>query len=993
MMDAGRHPNIRLMANSEVCEVRGKTGSFKVRVLQRARFVDVDACTACGACTEVCPVAVPHEFDLGLKHRKAVYQPFAQAVPAAYIRSAADCLGINPLACARCADVCEAACIDFDDSDKQVELDIGAIIVATGIDYFDPREASEFGYSRFANVVTSLELERLLSSVGPSRGELIRFTDGRNPKKIAFIQCVGSRNMKQDIPYCSRICCMNAIKDALIIREHFPEGRIDIFYIDIRAFGKGFEELYRRSLADESISFIRAKPSKVVEDPDSHDPVVMFENPQTGHIDRRAYDLVVLSSALVPSDGSVELARILGIETDKDRFFKQKDSCAYPLDSTKPGVYLCGCAVSPKDITDSIAEASGAAARATRHLEGYRLEAAPEEIPQIDPFGEPRIGVFICHCGVNIAAVVDTSALKASATTLPNVVHAEEVMFACSASSQKELQQRISDKKLNRVVVAACTPRTHEPIFRQTIAKVGLNPYLFEMANIRDQCSWVHHDDPGGATQKAADLVRMAVAKARLLEPLSFKQMQVARDVLIIGGGIAGMQTAIDLKDRGFTVHLVEKSDRLGGRVAELGTLYPSLRPGRQLVEQKRRELEGEGVDIRKCTEVVDIAGFVGNFDVTLRRLNEKPAHDNTLRVGAVVMAIGADLYRPMGEFGYGTLSNVVTNVEAEKMMAVSVRARVRKPAGTRTARAHDELPNPTTAHESGTSVDLKNIRSVVFIQCVGSRQENCNDGRATNPGCSRYCCQAAIKQAIAFRQRGIDATILYRDVRVYSRGAEEMYREARARGVLFARYDPSHKPEVSGNGRAEAVRVRDHSLDMEVEIPADLVVLSVGMIPYEAESKVLQALLKVPRGADRFFMERHPKLGPVETSTEGVFLCGSMQGPKDIADSIAQASAVAAKVAALLSRETIQLDPVTSHVNPILCRGCGDCEKVCEFHAIEMTAGQADLPLATVNEALCKGCGTCAAICPTGAIDLRHFKDDQIGGMLEALLLTASER
>ena len=972
MMDAGRHPNIKLMTNAEVREVRGKAGNFKVKVLQKARYVDVDACTSCGACSEVCPIVVPNEFDLGMKYRRAIYQPFPQAVPAAYIRNAPDCLGDNPLACAKCADACEVDCIDFDDPDKLVELDIGAIIVATGIDYFDPREASEFGYTRFENVVTSLELERLLSSVGPSKGELIRFTDRRHPERIAFIQCVGSRNMKQDIPYCSRICCMNAIKDSLIIREHFPKAKIDIFYIDIRAFGKGFEELYRRSQESENISYIRAKPSKVVEDPLTHNPIVMFENPETGRIDRSAYDLVVLSSALVPSEGSVELARVLGIQADKDRFFKQKDPCAYPIDSTRPGIYLCGCAVSPKDITDSIAEASGAASRATRHLEGYRLEPVIEEIPQIDPSGQPRIGVFICHCGINIAAIVDTKQVTDYAATLPNVVHTEEMMFSCSATSQKELQQRILDKKLNRVVVAACTPKTHEPIFQQTIAKVGLNPYLFEMANIRDQCSWVHHDDPWAATEKAKDLVRMAVAKARWLEPLSFKQMEVIRDVLIIGGGIAGMQTAIDLKDRGFTVHLIEKGEHLGGRVAQLATLYPSFQPGAQLIEEKLRELKRDDVDIRTCTEVVDIHGFVGNFDVTVRPVCDKPVRDETIRVGAVVMAIGADMYQPVGEFGYGTFENVITSVDVERMMMTG-----------------DKFQNPNSkSQNSKLGFGIWDLRSCVFIQCVGSRQEMGEDGRMANPGCSRYCCQAAIKQAIAFRKRGVNATILYRDVRVYSRGAEEMYREARGLGVLFVRYDLAHKPEVVGNGRAQAVCVFDRDLKMEIEIPADLVVLSVGMIPREAESKVLQELLKVPRSADRFFMERHPKFGPVETSMEGVFLCGSVQGPKDIADSIAQASAVAAKVAALLSGKTIQLDPITSQVDEILCRGCGDCVDVCEFHAIEIKVGETGLPVASVNEALCKGCGTCAAICPTGAIDLRHFKDEQIGSMLEALLV-----
>jgi heterodisulfide reductase subunit A len=980
MMDAGRHPNIKLMTNSEVREVCGTAGDFKVKVLQRARYVDVDACTSCGACIEACVYKdgrFPDEFNLGLSRRKPIYIPFPQAVPQAAIIDRETCIQFKSGKCKQtCVQACEANCINLDNTDELVELEIGAIIVATGIDYFNPREVSEFGYTRFKNVITSFALERLLSSVGPTRGELIRITDRRSPGRIAFIQCVGSRNIKQDIPYCSRICCMNAIKDALIIREHFSDAMIDIFYIDIRAFGKGFEELYRRSLADDNISFIRAKPSKVMEDPQTHNPIVMFENPETGRIERCAYDLVVLSSALVPSEGSVELARALGIETDKDRFFKQRDPCAYPLDSTRPGVYLCGCAVSPKDITDSIAEASGAAAKATRHLEGYRLEPMRKGIPQIDPSGEPRLGVFICHCGINIAAVVDTTAVKEYAATLPNVMHTEEMMFSCSATSQKELQQAILNKKLNRVVVAACTPKTHEPIFQQTLAKVGLNPYLFEMANIRDQCSWVHHDDPWAATEKAKDLVRVAVAKARWLEPLSFKQMEVNRDVLILGGGIAGIQTAIDLKDRGFTVHLVEKSGHLGGRVAQLATLYPSFQPGMQLIEEKLRELKGDDVDIRTCTEVVDIHGFVGNFDVTVRPICDKPVRDETIRVGAVVMAIGADMYQPVGEFGYGTFDNVITSVDVERMMLAADEARV-EDRELRIENRNSAIRNPQSA-----------IKSVVFIQCVGSRQEPGDNGRMINPGCSRYCCQAAIKQAIAFRKRGVYATILYRDVRVYSRGAEEMYREARGRGVLFVRYDLAHKPQVIGNGRAQAVRVFDRDLKMKIEIPADLVVLSVGMIPREAESKRLQELLKVPRSADRFFMERHPKFGPVETSIEGVFLCGSIQGPKDIADSIAQASAVAAKVAALLSGEKIQLDPITSQVDEVLCRGCGDCVDVCEFNALEIKVGETGLPVASVNEALCKGCGTCAALCPTGAIDLRHFKDEQIGSMLEALLV-----
>jgi heterodisulfide reductase subunit A-like polyferredoxin len=469
------------------------------------------------------------------------------------------------LACADCCDcrlcstVCEPNCIDYQDKEEIINCGVGSIIVATGIDYFSPKIVSEFGYTRFKNVVTSLEMERLLSSSGPSQGELRRLSDNRHPDRIAFIQCVASRDMKFENPYCSTICCMNAIKDALIIREHYPKAKIDVFYIDIRAFGKGYEGLYCHSLEDKNISYIRAKPSKVIEDRKTQNLTLMFEDPVTTQNVQRSYGMVVLSSALVSSQGSAELARILDIKTDDDGFFKQKDPCAYPLDSQREGIYLCGCALGPKDITDSIAEASGAAVRAARHILDHQLERVEEEIPPIESSGEPRVGVFVCQCGINISGVVNTEQVVEYAKTLPNVVQAFDVHFACAASTQTEIQKSIFEHRLNRVLVAACTPKTHEPIFQETLSKVGLNPYLFEMVNIRDQCSWVHIQQPEKATQKAKDLVRMGVAKARLLNPLKVRELEINHDVLIIGSGIAGIQVAIDLAGKGFKIYLIEK--------------------------------------------------------------------------------------------------------------------------------------------------------------------------------------------------------------------------------------------------------------------------------------------------------------------------------------------------------------------------------------------------------------------------------------------------
>ena len=524
-----------------------------------------------------------------------------------------------------------------------------------------------------------------------------------------------------------------------------------------------------------------------------------------------------------------------------------------------------------------------------------------------------------------------------------------------SASTQAEIQDRILEHRLNRVVVAACTPKTHEPIFQETVANVGLNPYLLEMVNIRDQCSWVHINDPEKATEKAKDLIRMAVAKVRLAEPLEMRKLNIDHDVLVIGGGIAGMQTAIDLANRGANVHLVEREDALGGRVSRLTTLYPSYGSGAELIHKKRAELEKSNVTVYTKTEIEGVTGFVGNFDVQLATETLSGEKPEPLRIGAIVVATGANLYEPdKDEFGYRKYRNVFTNEEFEQFFHA----------------------------DQSLIADGKPVKTVAFIQCVGSR------GDRGNPGCSRYCCQAAIKQAIALRNKGINVVILHRDVRVYSRGAEEMYREARRLGVLFVPYEKQKPPRLSGKKRVETIRVHHPRAKEDLEFDIDAVVLSLGMVPKEQENAYLIGLLKLQRSSDRFLMERHPKLGPVETSMEGIFLCGCVQGPKDIADSIAQASAVAAKVAAQLSEDTITLEPIVSTVNSLYCRACGKCVDVCEYHALEIHEDETGRRIVHVNEALCKGCGTCAAVCPTGAIDVRHFKEEQINAELEALLM-----
>ncbi len=946
-MDAGRHPNIKVLTYSEVTGLTGEAGNFTATVRRHPRFVREDLCTGCGQCVEKCPVVVPNEFDEGLGARKAIYSPFAQAVPNVYVIDREHCLNSDFLVCENCSRSCERDAIDYDMKPEDLDLRIGAVVVATGFDLFDARAMKNYGYGLYPNVLTSLELERMLNASGPTRGHIFRPTDRKVPRSIVFVQCVGARG-EAGQQYCSQFCCMNSVKDCMLVKQHAPEiERLEILYTDVRAAGKGFEELYIRSLSQPEVSYTRGRPSRIEEDPDTQDLIVHVEDTKTGKIENVRAEMVVLSSAAIAGARNRKLAEGLGIDLDHHGYFLSREAEGELLETTRSGVYLCGCAGGPKDISDSVAQASGAAARAEAHLANCRRPTEKTEVEPLDLSGPPRVGVFLCHCGINIAGVLDISTLGESARALPHVVHVEENLFLCSDTGQRAVQEAIREHKLNRVVAAACTPRTHEPIFRQSCLEMGLNPYLFEMVNVRDQCSWVHTQEPALATEKSLDLLRMAVARAVRLEPLEAQEISVEQSAIVIGGGIAGMQAALDLDRQGFPVTLIEQGDALGGRLLEIHRLYPDFRETRVLLDAKRRDVEASHVVVQTGTEVRSIGGFVGNFEVT--------TDHGTLKTGAIILAIGSDLYRPKGEYGFGTYPNVITGLDLERLFSSSGETLMQ---------------------------DGREIKTAAFIQCVGSRDP---EGRIS---CSRYCCPTTVKQAIEMRDLGVEAVVFYRDMRTVSQGTEELYRLARQKGVRFIPYTPEYRPRVSGNEVAQSVKVFHDMLGDDVEVDVDLVVLATAMVPREKETADLQMLLKVPRGTDGFFMERHAKLGPVETVVEGVFVCGTVQGPKDIAESIAQASAAAAKAAALICRERIELEPTTAVVDTALCRACGRCVEICDFHAPEIQDLPTGLRAAVINQALCKGCGTCASLCPTGAIAARHFTDEQIFAMIESLLL-----
>ncbi len=971
-MDAGRHPNIEVITLAQLTRLQGSAGKFKATVHCQPRYVKTEICTGCGDCEQVCPEVSPNQWDLGLGTRKAIYRPYPQAVPSAYVIDMPTCLNAPGFfVCERCRRVCKLGAIEHDMQPYERELEVGAVIVATGFDEFHPLQMKNYGYGRWPNVVTSLELERLLNASGPTQGQVIRPSDQQVPKNLVFIQCVGARgetcsfSPNIDSPgfeggrrfNCSRYCCMNAVKDALLIRQHQKEVEsCSILYTDIRAFGKGFDQLVVRARGEDYINFIRGRPGKLVQI-DQDDLEVFLEDTEKGEPLRIRAEMVVLSCAGIPRPQTSHLAEILGIEISASGFFAAPKS-NQPVESSRPGVFICGSAGGPRVIPECVAQASSAAIKAGNYVQEYKLpRPEPEQFKPIEPGAETRIGVFICHCGANIGRVIEIDSLVEEINRMPQVVYCGQELFACADSGQKIIQEKIQVNRLNRVVVAACTPRTHEPVFQQTCSQAGLNPFLLEMANIRDQCTWVHSQDSVRAYGKALDLIRMAVARAAKLKPLEVITADIHQHVLVIGGGVAGLNAALEMDKLGFEVTLVEKENELGGTVSKLSRLSQLLgngnaedNPAKRLARQVR---EASAVRILKNTRLKHIDGYVGNFQVHLQSADQKEIW-SPFKVGAIIVATGSRLYRPDKKWRYGQAANVVTSMDMEEMLA---------------------------RRQDGNNSLLKAAKNAVFIQCIGSRSDQ--DGYQ---GCSRYCCPTTVRQAMELRKLGLDCTVLYRDMRMVGQGEEEFYRLARKNGVLFLRYHPDRLPSLEGDKKVDRIIFSDTLLNRDILVPTDLVVLAVGMMERGKEFQNLRTLLKIPQGSDGFLLERHPELGPVETCIEGVFICGTVQGPKDIDDSIVQAQAAAGKAWQLLNQEKICLPPLVCQVDQERCRQCGQCVEICQYQAPQIVSLEKGGEAAEINRALCKGCGTCAVWCPTSAIEACHYTDEQVNAMINAL-------
>ncbi len=943
LVEAARHPMISMLTLSEVMAVEGEAGNFTVTLKKHPRYVREDRCVGCGLCAEKCPSKVSSEYEVGMSQRKAIYVPYAQAVPMKYAIDADRCLWLTKQRCGNCKKVCPADAIDYEQKEVIEKLNVGAVVLTPGFQVFDATRKREYGYGDFKNVVTSLEFERILSATGPYQGHVVRPSDHKTPKKVAFIQCVGSRDEKVGNPYCSSVCCMYALKQAIIAQEHTHGLEPTIFFMDIRAFGKEFEDYRARAENEYGIKMYRgSRVASVDENPESKDLTLRFSS-GASEVSSADFDLVVLSVGLEAPASAKELSDRLGIKLNEFGFCHT--GVYTPLETSRKGIYVSGAFSSPKDIPTTVAEASGAASKAGAHVFMNRIsiDDVIKDVPEDDVKGqEPRIGAFICDCGINIKGTVDVPSVVEYVKTLPNVVYAEENKYTCSADTQELIKKKIKEHKLNRVVVASCTPRTHEALFQSTIKEAGLNMFLFEMANIRDQCSWIHMNEPEKATAKAKDLVRMAVAKSRFLEPLSKSRLGVTPSAIVVGGGLAGLTAALDMAQQDFHVDLVERTGELGGRLNKLFTPEEGKSPKDYIKGLIAQVKASDKITLMMNSEIEDVAGFVGNYKVKVKT----PEGTKELDTGAIVVAVGSEEYVPK-EYMYGQDKNVVTMNELE-----------------------DKL-----AHGHFSS------KKVVMVQCVGSRNKEA-------PYCSRVCCSKALKNAIEIKKKHpeTEVYILHKDIRSYG-FREALYRQAGELGVKFVRFDEGKDPVLGKVGEHFEVIVEDTVLGSPLLLRPDLVVLSTGTRP-NPDNEHLAKLLKVPLSKDGFFLEAHMKLRPNDFATNGVFLAGIAHWPKFIDETIAQASGAAARAMTIISKEFLETQGIIAAVNDDVCDGCGVCEPVCEYRAITIVGtGVPDKLKAVINEGLCMGCGTCVAACPSGALEQKGFKTSQILAQIDAAL------
>ena len=873
---------------------------------------------------------------------------FAQAIPLiTYIDES--CLYLKEKKCRICEAVCKNDAIDFNQTAKKVDINVGAIILSSGLEPFDPKLREDYGYGKFENVVTSMDFERLLSATGPYQGEILRASDKKHPHKIAWIQCVGSRQVIEGgNSYCSAVCCTYTQKQVILTKEHDAGAECAIFHNDVRSYGKDFERFFERTDKLPGVRFFRSYVSVGKEDPITKNVSIRYSTPDDG-VKEEEFEMVVLSVGLNPPKDVKGIADKFGIELNDHEFCKINP--VNPMETSRPGIFVSGGFQGPVDIPESVFSASGAGSQVGALLDYRRGDLARERIypPERDVSQEePRIGVFVCHCGANISRIVSVPSAVEYALSLPNVVHAQQQIFSCATNSAREITDVTKEKGLNRVIVAACSPRTLEPLFRDTLREAGINQYYYDMANIREHCSWVHAREKEEATEKAKDIIRMSVARARHLAPLQEIDLPVNKAALVVGGGIAGMTCALSIADQDHEVYLLEREKELGGIARRISTTLEGLDVQAFLKETMDKVYKHPLIHVYENATILEGTGYVGNFVTKIK--SDRGVTE--IKHGAAVIATGADEYKPT-EYLYGEDERVMTGLELEERI--------------------------TAADEKVTKA-----QSLVMIQCVGCRNEDRNY-------CARICCSQSVKNALSLKalNPAMDIYVLFRDMRTYG-FREDYYREAANKDVRFIRYEPEALPQVAP-GEAEdgrpvlKVTATDYILGKKLELDADVIALAAAIVPSKG-NKDISLQFKVSLGPDDWFKEAHVKLRPVEFGTDGVYLCGIAHYPKFIQETINQSYGAAGRALTLLSRDIVTASGSICEVDENKCISCGACITVCEYGAIDFY-DTPDGRKARVNPVLCKGDGLCNTVCGTEAISLRHFTDEEIISQIDAAL------
>lgn len=946
-----QHPNITILTNTHVTDVEGQAGDFTVSLRQEPRYVDAARCINCGRCAQVCPVELPDSYQQGMTLRKAAYKVAARAAPDAYV------IDRGPYCdtCGKCAEVCPTQAIDLNEPPRLLTVNVGAIILALGFQVYDPSELGELGYGRYPNVLHAMQYERLASRSGPTEGMVVRPSDQKKPRSIAWLQCIGSRDQRNT--FCSSICCMYATKEAMLAKQRLGEAvECTIFIMDERAFNKEYSAYFARAREQHGIRYVRCRVSAIHEDPLTHDLILSYADAD-GQPREQRVEMVVLATGLQPPASARQLAEVLGIELNAYGFC-QTDKFT-PLQTARPGVFVCGAFSSPKEISETIIDASGAAAEVMRLLNDrlnthhYTREwpflSADGLPPERDVSAEPpRVGVFVCSCSGTLCEVLDLPALLRQAARWPNVTTVEAIDLACFPEGLARIQERIHEVGLNRVVVAACSNRTHESLFQRTVRMAGLNPYLLEQVNLREQCSLVHRGQPELANRKACELVRMAVGRVALARPVHKDKHRCRPSALVIGGGVAGMTAALAIADSGYDVHLVERSEMLGGNLLNLYYVAEGYNPQRLLRDLVNRVRAHQRIVTYTRTEVVHHGGHVGFFQSVLRTTHpDGTSEERQIEHGVTIVATGG---RETREHPWLMNREVYPEVITQR-----------------------ELEEKVIHHPE----EIARLRDVVMVQCMRP------------PGapeyCSRVCCTNAMKNAIRLRlfNPQCRVTVLFKNIVTYG-FREEFYTEARRQGVIFVRYTDAEPPQLVRSGNRLYVRVRDLVLNRWLDFPADLVPISMAVAPAEGTTE-LARMLRVPLGSEGFFAEAQMKLRPMDFMREGIFLAGMAHYPKFVEESISHALAAAARALPLLAQQSLHLGGVVAQVDPTKCVGCLTCTRTCPFQIPQVIQQEGRSGVgglggaAYIDPAQCQGCGTCTGECPAMAIQLVHYTDEQI--------------